>query len=278
MKIKEILSISFLLILIVLLGVDIYQQSRNKQAEPQEVIVEKPTEEPVGNKIAEVENTSGYVVLKDTIVNSVPLHIYKPHYDRVELACGPDIPDGAYHNEYFYCVAGAFTGVGYENGFSHDYIAGDHVSEGVRYNGYSCPRNTGAFVFYNGHYDFLYLYYSHELELASHANGMGFAQEMIVHNGGLVQTTRDDSNSNVFRVLCDIDSELYIVESIEAVSFGTFKKCLQALNVTDALYLDMGLWAYSWYRDAEGELHRPYPEYRGRLTNALVFVGRNTQL
>ncbi|MCQ2975910.1 MAG: hypothetical protein MJ211_14005 [Bacteroidales bacterium] len=170
-------------------------------------------------------------------------------------------------------MAGAFTGKGYEKGFNHKLIAGDHVSDGVRYNGYPCERNTGAFVYYNGHYYFLYLHYIHELDLAARGKGMGVAQEMIIHNGLLLQTTRDDVNQNKFRALCEIDDALCVVEPQKPISYGAYKDCLQALRITEALYLDMGGWSYSWYRDEAGELHRRFPNNREFLTNALVFVG-----
>ena len=39
----------------------------------------------------------------------------------------------------------AYTGVLLSD-FKHRNVAGDHVSGGILYKGYSCSRNTGAFV------------------------------------------------------------------------------------------------------------------------------------
>ena len=44
------------------------------------------------------------------------------------------------------------------------------------------------------------------MEKAAREGGMGFAQEMMIHNGKAVNTKRSLGNKNVFRALC-LDSE-----------------------------------------------------------------------
>jgi len=61
--------------------------------------------------------------------------VYHPKYSCIRLACG-DIPNGNDEKQIF-CAAAAFTGVGYENGFDHMLIAGNHASDGVYYKGYT---------------------------------------------------------------------------------------------------------------------------------------------
>ena len=82
-------------------------------------------------------------------------------------------------------------------------VAGDHVSAGKRERGYACGRNTGAFVAYKGKWEFCYQNYSKKLDEAALHGGMGFGQEMIIHNGETVATVRRDSNKNQFRALCE---------------------------------------------------------------------------
>lgn len=64
-----------------------------------------------------------------------------------------------------FCCAAAYTGVD-KVIHKHTNIAGDHVSRGTRFKGYSCKRNVGAFVFYNKKWKFLYNKYTHEFDSA----------------------------------------------------------------------------------------------------------------
>ena len=127
----------------------------------------------------------------------------KPHFRRIDLAY--DKMPSARDSNVILVVAAAFTGEKL-NQFRHSNIAGDHVAGGQRHRGYSCKRNTGAFVFYNGKYKFLYKDYSAELDSAALHGGYGFAQEMIVHEGEFVHSVRPDNNRNLFRALCEMDA------------------------------------------------------------------------
>ena len=145
--------------------------------------------------------------------------------------------------------AGAFTGTEFYKG--HSNIAGDHVSGGRRFKGYSCPRNTGAFTWSaTSGPQFHYKVYSPALDRAGQEGGMGFAQEMMIHEGNAVETTRPLGNENVFRALClDSDGELALYESQGRITFGNFIDALLSQGVKEALYTDMGQgWNYCFYR------------------------------
>lgn len=79
---------------------------------------------------------------------------------------------------------------------------------------------------------------------------MGFAQEMMIHDGRAVKTTRPLGNKNIFRTLClDSDGELTLYESQGTVTFGNFIDALLSQGVREALYTDMGPgWNYCFYR------------------------------
>ena len=218
----------------------------------------------------------------DTIIDSIRLRIYIPYYSRIEFYTGPEIAELDQYSNCIYLAAAAFTGKGYQNGFDHKLIAGNHVEDNhaypyksTLYHGYSCARNTGAFVDYNGKYAFLYREYSAELEMAAANGGVGFAQEMIIHHSLQVPTTRPLSNVNVFRTLCERNNQLCIIESVRPLEFGVFIDALLKLNVVEALYLDMGDWSFSWYRNINGEVVYSFPNNRQLLTNAIVFTGVN---
>lgn len=165
---------------------------------------------------------------------------------RMDMVCG-EIPS-AENDSIILAFAGAFTGTEFDKG--HSNIAGDHVSGGRRYRGYRCRRNTGAFTWspVSGP-QFHYQDYSRVLDKVAGENGMGFAQEMMIHEGRRVPTTRPSGNKNVFRALClDADGKVALYESQGEITFGNFIKALLSQGVTEALYTDMGQgWNYCFY-------------------------------
>ena len=124
------------------------------------------------------------------------------------------------------------------NEFKHSNVAGDHVSKGKRYKGFKCKRNTGAFVYYNGEWNFCHMDCTQEMDKAAENGGAAFGQEMMIHKGKVVESARKDKNKNQFRALCNHEGQLCIAESEGVIPFGDFKKKLLALSVSDAIYLD----------------------------------------
>ena len=175
----------------------------------------------------------------------------------MDMLCG-EIPS-ADNDSIILAFAGAFTGTDFDKG--HANIAGDHVAGGRRFKGYSCKRNTGAFTWspVSGP-KFLYKDYSSALDKASKEGGMGFAQEMMIHNGKAVKTTRLLGNRNVFRALSlDSDNSLALYESQGIVTFGNFIDALLSQGVKEALYTDMGQgWNYCFYRLTQSDKSPKY--------------------
>ena len=197
--------------------------------------------------------------------------VYTPLYKTIDLVCGtmPSISD----TNVIFCAEAAYTGKLLKT-FNHKNIAGDHVSGGVRYKGYSCKSNTGAFVYYSGKYRFLYDNYSFALDSAQNADGMGFGQEMLIFEGKKVPYWRANSNINEFRALCELNDSLCIVDSKGKMPFGDFVSELMAIGVRNALYLDMGQgWNYSWWRDENKSLHMIHEIRIQFTTNWIVFYG-----
>lgn len=237
-------------IIIILMAFMLLCSCRHNQQAP-------PVDQPVSNEINLVErrDTLGLIVLY-------------PKYSTVDLVCGT-MPSKTDESVILVAEA-AFTGELLKE-FKHINVAGDHVSAGERHKGFRCKRNTGSFVYYNGTWKFCYKDYSKDMDIAAHNGGCAFAQEMMIHNGKLVETTRKDSNKNKFRALCEHQGKLCVVESSDVVSFGDFKQNLMALGVNEALYLDMGPgWNYAWYRNLEKvvELH---PKTHNYCTNWITF-------
>lgn len=201
-------------------------------------------------------------------VDTNELIVLTPSFSRIDLCCGTE--PSIFDNSVILFAEAAFTGQ-YLEEFDHFNIAGDHVSNGKRYKGYRCKRNTGAFIYQKGSWKFAYKNYSNDLDNAAKNGGAAFAQEMIIYNRNLVPTTRKDTNMNQFRALCERKNNLCIIESAKQVSFGDFKKKLIDYDVSNAIYLDMGGgWNYAWYRDGNKiiELH---PKLHDYCTNWITF-------
>lgn len=166
---------------------------------------------------------------------------------KIDMVCG-EIPSPN-DDSIVLTFAGAFTGTEFDKG--HSNVAGDHVAGGTRFKGYRCKRNTGAYTWsIKSGPRFFYKDYSSALDKAAKEGGMGFAQEMMIHDGAKVPTTRPLGNRNVFRALClDSDSQLALYESQGSITFGNFIDALHSQGVKEALYTDMGQgWNYCFYR------------------------------
>ena len=137
---------------------------------------------------------------------------------------------------------------------------------------------TGAFVTSKGEWSFLYNKdadpnaFHDAFNKAAENNGAGFAQEMMIHQGVQVKTTRPLSNVNLFRAVCEKDNKLCIVDAKESGSFGSFITALLNAGVTEAIYTDMGYgWNYSWYRKDDGTVKELFPTPGKYTTNWITF-------
>lgn len=192
------------------------------------------------------------------------LTIIYPKFSKIDLVCGTMPNDSS----VILVAEAAYTGKKLDK-FEHSNIAGNHVANGVGYNGYDCPNNTGTFVYYNNQWKFCND--SSELDSAVLYNGAAFSQELIVKNGEIQPTVRRNLDFSIYRALCEYDNKLCIIETQGITTFGKFKKKLKEIDVDNAIYLDMGRgWNHSWYRTSKGvvELH---PKTHDYCTNWITF-------
>lgn len=220
-----------------------------------------PGVEPV--PVEEVQPHS-YIERKDTM----GMIVLRPEFEKIDLVCGtmPAKEDSS----VILVAEAAFTGELLDT-FNHRNVAGDHVSSGIYHKGYACNRNTGAFITYEGMWEFCYRNYSGKMKEAASHGGAGFGQEMIIYNGNTVQTVRKDSNQNQFRALCEHNKRLCVIESDTIVRFGDFKKMLVNYGVTHAIYLDMGSgWNHAWYREGD-KVRELHPKTHKYCTNWITF-------
>lgn len=220
---------------------------------------------------ADIANNDGRYVKIDTLKGLI---VYYPQFSKVELALGtmPKKED----EQVVFCAAGAFTGT-FLKEFKHNNVAGDHVSAGVRYEGYVCQVNTGCFAYYGGsEWEFAYDEYDHLLDKATEKGGMAYAQVMMICDSEVKQTYRvnpkNTKDVNEFRALCELDGNLCVIDSDGFVNFTDFVNNLVQAGVTNAIYMDMGEgWNYSWWRHSNGkavEIHETPSSY---TTNWVTF-------
>jgi hypothetical protein len=203
------------------------------------------------------------------VVDYKRLRAYFPKYSSIDLVCGK-MPSKADERVIMMAEA-AFTGELLKD-FKHFNVGGDHVSNGKRYHGFACSKNSGAFVYYQDHAEFFYKDYSNALDTAAARGGMGFCQMMMIHHGEEVPYAWKSKSFNEFRALCLLEDRVAVVDSKGGIRFGEFVEELLKAGVVEALYLDMGTgWNYSWYRNEYGDAVEIHEKWTPYATNWITF-------
>ncbi len=210
-------------------------------------------------------NTSSIAVAQDapamTIITEGGLTYMYPHYNRVGIVCG-EMPSQN-DSSVLFVAAAAFTGQLLED-FAHTNIAGNHVANGIFYEGYLCDDiNTGAFTYHDGKWAFHLQPYAEAVHAAANGtDGAAFCQCLLLYNGALVDEiplrskfTTERRGQIYYRALCEKNGKLCIVESEKETTFAAYLDCLAASGITHAIYMDGNSgWNYSWYRNNQGEV------------------------
>lgn len=121
------------------------------------------------------------------VVDTCMLRIYYPKYSRIDLVCC-EMPKKDNDSVILVCAA-AYT-VKCLDHFNHENIIGNHVSGGKLYKGSSSKSYKGAFSFYDGYPHFAYDNWNEDFHHASSKGGCGFAQDMMIHKGGIINHSR----------------------------------------------------------------------------------------
>lgn len=215
--------------------------------------------------------------VQETIIESKPsieleetysFKIYYPNFSKIDLVCG-DMPKKDNDSVIFVCAA-SYTAKCLDY-FEHANIIGNHVSNGKQYSGAPSDTYRGAFSYYDGTPHFSYGNWNADLREASNKGGCLFAQDMMIHDGKIVVHWRNDNSKNLFRALSLINGRVAIVDSKESIPFGKFISLLTKIGATEAIYLDMGGWKHSWYRDENGNPIDIYPNPTKYGTNWITF-------
>ncbi len=203
------------------------------------------------------------------IIDTCMLHIYFPHYSKIDLVCG-EMPKKDNDSVILVCAA-AYT-LKYLDHFDHSNIVGNHVSGGKLYKGDSTSKSyRGAFSHYDGEPHFSHENWNVDFRKAVEKGGCLFAQDMMLHEGGIVNHSRKNDDEDLLRALCLINGKLAVADSNEKIPFGDFIQNLLQAGATEAIYLDMGGWKHSWYRDASGNPIDIHPSPTKYGTNWITF-------
>ena len=177
------------------------------------------------------------------------LYIFFPEYSHVDLEYGkrPKKSD----KSITWCSGAAFQH-DIQLGFSDDNIEGYHASKGVYSDSQYVKDGYGAVAFYDGGFEFEFDDPETAIKTAAERGGSGFMQYRMLRDGVMVNDFMMPRVRS-YRVIAELNGNLCIIDSIEMMHFGEFLTKLKELNVTNALYMDMGAgWNYSWYRKSSG--------------------------
>ncbi len=187
------------------------------------------------------------------------LMVYTPHYSHVEFVVESEpSPD---NDSIIFCAAASLTGEKSEE-FKHNNIAGNHVSDGMFYNGYKSPYNTGVFTLADGEWTFGMASDADSLLLvAARKDGIGFMHDLLIYNGAVNSYRTKNSRPLECRALCDLDGKLRVIDSAEPMLMGDYVNALLKIGVKNAICMQMNEaggkdpWNHSWYRTTD----RPDP-------------------
>ena len=135
-------------------------------------------------------------------------------------------------------------------------VCGDQVVAGERIAGYDDITTTGHALIINNNVSIKSNDYLEEsIKTAVEGNGYLFQQCLIVEDGkGIVEripkAIRDRKAHIIYRAACVMSNGSFaIVQGNEPMYCDEFIDALVALGAKQALYLDMGTWAWGWVRE-----------------------------
>lgn len=194
----------------------------------------------------------GFVEIKDTLINDVPLKLYIPHNAEMSLHIGR-----MDKNDTTVVYAAQAADVRADNGgiVGAFVLNGEPLAWGISKKGY-CASINGVVTIGVAENSPLF-------EQATGHGGYFFRQYPLVSDGKVVEN--EPKGKAIRRSICDRDGEIFMVETGSKESFHDFSQALVDLGVDQAVYL-VGSSAYGWAVDGEGVVHEFGEDnyYKGR--------------
>lgn len=171
-----------------------------------------------------------------------------------------------------FCAAASFTGQRMST-FDYSNICGTYIADSmVRNFNIQITNNIDAsFAHWDGKWQFAKGKSPELLDSALQNKGVFFMQKQVLCDGerGMMNLTKN----TIYRVLAEYNDKLCIIQNTQPMVYTAFVEGLGKIGVKDAVYLDMGGWSYSWYRNVEGKVIELFPISKDTKyqTNWIVF-------
>lgn len=193
----------------------------------------------IGEQVDSLEQ--GFCELRDTTVGETKLRLFIPHNATMSLHVGRvDKED----ESIIYTAQAA--DIRRDNGkiLGAFVMAGEELAWGLTKKGF-CASIDGVVTV--GVSDNSPLF-----DEAVAKGGHFFRQYPLVKDGAIVENNPE--NVAIRRAICDRYGEIFMVESLDKLSFHDFSAALVALGVEQGVYL-VGSDAYGWAVDSKGQKH-----------------------
>ena len=207
------------------------------------------------------EDTTTADIVEIDSVSFEGLKFYYPPLASISLFVGEE-PDTS--NFYIgFCCAAAYTDKSIKQHLgpaNHRHVAGDHIDGGELHRGYDVENNTGGFVVYpypDLHWEIVNSTDYRQRISAKTKPCTAFQQELLILHREIQQFIRPE-RPELYRALCNFKGRLCIVDGTHKHLLSSFVDLLHNAGIEDALYLDMGNWSYSWYRENPDGLDLEY--------------------
>ena len=199
----------------------------------------KQQEQEIGTAVG--TSTPGFVEIRDTLINYIPLQLYIRDNADMTLQIGEtDMQDRSI------IFSAQAADVRADNGaiVGAFVLKGKPLAWGLSKKGF-CAVIDGQVTI--GMADNSPLF-----EEATEKGGYFFRQYPLVSDGALVEN--EPKGKSIRRAICDRNGEIFMVECLSRESYHDFAQALVDLHVTQAISL-VGSSAYGWAVDHEGQLH-----------------------
>ena len=218
---------------VVLLAVALVLALRPNTSKPVEVTEPLAESVPVAPTIVKSEPAT--VIVRDTVVNDVPLRIHTPVNAVPELLVGiPDTND----KSVVLCLQAADIRADNHEIVGAFVLKGELLSRGVAKKGF-CAIIDGKIQLGMAESTPLF-------EEATSKDGYFFRQYPLVSNGTMVENK--PKNKALRHALCELDGQIVTVSSLDKESFHDFAQAVADLGVQNAIALTGGD-AYGFRRD-----------------------------
>ena len=182
-----------------------------------------------------------YTEMIDTVVNDIPLRIYKPHNAVMSLHHGPiDLKDST----IVYVAQAADIRADNGNIVGDFILNGETISKGIFKRGF-CASIDGKIYIGMGNAEGF-------VSEAIRTEGYLFRQYPLVYNGKWIKNK--PKGKSIRRSICQSNGQTFMVETISRESFYDFAQSLVDLGIDNAIYL-VGSNTYGWAMDKDNVKH-----------------------